>query len=669
MKIKYDRVREMLFKNEFQGNSLVIDGISGSGKTTLAQEKYRHMIECEKIKSEEILAFVMNLNQVMAWKRNLSFNFCGQCKIKTYANFVKEEVIKYWPIIEKSCKLVRKGEIRPEFVNYDTSKYMMEMLIDYYRKRKGYFLDITVESKKVAGTFISNMNQAACSLIDMDKIGHRLYYSLTLKKNVNAQNFDKMDEVIMHYAKSFLNSGTIDIAMAIQLYNKYLLKDEGYLKKLEDIKYVLVDDMDEMCAAELNLVEIISQNAHRCYFFSNMEAGFCNSYGSDIDFIKKSKFFSGEFINLEEHFLCSSEFCHILESPNKFKCSDNIYTDTGSFLRSEMIEKIGDKLKELIDVGIPPEDIAIICPINDFVLSYELQSRFKDAPFEINNLGKKSKLMDNVYVHCIMMIICMCIDDIEYDFTMDDYRKFFSTLLDTDAKTSWILSKEVVNFRKLGDLTDTQKNIMGDERVSKYNYIVNWIRNCSKNIRSDSIDMPELIRLIFLNIMIELPDSRENIGICEKLSELADRFINTLDKFKTIDNPSQKFVDFIINEAENFCSFRDIENMYFEKKDIILSSVFNFLTSNIKSSVQIWTDVTSNLWSPRNIKKFSNDCVLKKSWNENIIYTEKIEIENRKRNLYSVAKALLRKCSGSIYLYGSEYSEMGYEQNGGYMDI
>ncbi len=669
MKIKYDRVREMLFKNEFQGNSLVIDGISGSGKTTLAQEKYRHMIECEKIKSEEILAFVMNLNQVMAWKRNLSFNFCGQCKIKTYANFVKEEVIKYWPIIEKSCKLVRKGEIRPEFVNYDTSKYMMEMLIDYYRKRKGYFLDITVESKKVAGTFISNMNQAACSLIDMDKIGHRLYYSLTLKKNVNAQNFDKMDEVIMHYAKSFLNSGTIDIAMAIQLYNKYLLKDEGYLKKLEDIKYVLVDDMDEMCAAELNLVEIISQNAHRCYFFSNMEAGFCNSYGSDIDFIKKSKFFSGEFINLEEHFLCSSEFCHILESPNKFKCSDNIYTDTGSFLRSEMIEKIGDKLKELIDVGIPPEDIAIICPINDFVLSYELQSRFKDAPFEINNLGKKSKLMDNVYVHCIMMIICMCIDDIEYDFTMDDYRKFFSTLLDTDAKTSWILSKEVVNFRKLGDLTDTQKNIMGDERVSKYNYIVNWIRNCSKNIRSDSIDMPELIRLIFLNIMIELPDSRENIGICEKLSELADRFINTLDKFKTIDNPSQKFVDFIINEAENFCSFRDIENMYFEKKDIILSSVFNFLTSNIKSSVQIWTDVTSNLWSPRNIKKFSNDCVLKKSWNENIIYTEKIETENRKRNLYSVAKALLRKCSGSIYLYGSEYSEMGYEQNGGYMDI
>ncbi|OAA86283.1 hypothetical protein [Clostridium ljungdahlii] len=151
MKIKYNEVREMLFKDEFQGNSLVIDGISGSGKTTLAQEKYRHMIESQKIKSEEILVFVMNLNQIMAWRRNLSFNFCGQCKIKTYANFVKEEIIKYWPIIEKSCKLIRKSEIRPEFVNYDTSKYMMEMLIDYYRKRKGYFLDITVESKKSLG--------------------------------------------------------------------------------------------------------------------------------------------------------------------------------------------------------------------------------------------------------------------------------------------------------------------------------------------------------------------------------------------------------------------------------------------------------------------------------------------------------------------------------------
>lgn len=669
MKIKYDEAREVLFKDKFQGNNVIINGISGSGKTTLAQQKYKRLIETEKVKSEEILVFVMNLNQVMMWRRKLSFDFCGQCKIKTYVDFVKEEVIKYWPIIEKKCKLIKNGQVRPEFVNYDTSKYMMEMLIDYFRRNRGYFLDVTVESKKIAQTFISNMNQASLSLIDIDEIGYRLYSSLELKKNVNKQNFDKMNEIIMHYVKSFLNSGTIDMAMAIQLYNKYLLQDKYYLKKLENIKYVLVDDMDEICAAELKLLEIISQNAVRCYFFSNMEAGFCSYYGSDIDSIKKSKFFNGKVINLEEHFLCNSDFLYISTNLNEFKYSDNVYMDIGSSLRSEMIEKIGSKIEELINSGILPEDIAIICPINDFIMDYELQNRFKNASFKINNLGRKSRLVDNIYVHCIMMILCMCIEDIEYDFTMDDYRKFFSTILGIHAETSWMLSKEVVNFRKLSNLTDSQKNIMGEEKVSKYNYIVNWIRNCSKNIKKNGIDISELIRLIFLNIIIGLPGSSENIGMCENLSELADRFVNTLNKFKTIDNPLQKFVNFIVNDAEDFCSFRDIEDMYFEKKGIILSSAFNFLTSNVKSSVQIWTDVTSNLWSSRNIKKFSNDHVLKKSWNEKVIYTEEMETTNRKRNLYSIAKALLRKCSGKIYLYGSEYSEMGYEQNGGYMNI
>ncbi|WML37246.1 hypothetical protein [Clostridium sp. OS1-26] len=106
-----------------------------------------------------------------------------------------------------------------------------------------------------------------------------------------------------------------------------------------------------------------------------------------------------------------------------------------------------------------------------------------------------------------------------------------------------------------------------------------------------------------------------------------------------------------------------------DNKGIVITNPYNFLTCNLKSKIQIWADISSNMWTPRNVKELINTYVLRSTWNANDIYSSDIEESNRLSNLVSIMKCLMRKCNEQIYFYGSEYSLSGYEQQGYFSDI
>ena len=51
------------------------------------------------------------------------------------------------------------------------------------------------------------------------------------------------------------------------------------------------------------------------------------------------------------------------------------------------------------------------------------------------------------------------------------------------------------------------------------------------------------------------------------------------------------------------------------------------------------------------------------------MYTEKEENKNVYGILMSVVNCLLRKCRGELYIYGSEYSLSGFQQESKFADI
>lgn len=674
--MRYSEVKRKLFDNLFSEKSIIVNGKSGSGKTTLAIEKYKHMIEEEKINSEDILVLVMNRHQAMTWKKELCLKTAGEFKIYTYQNFVSRELLKFWPIIENECIKIEKKSLRPEFVSINLSNYMMELLVNYYR-RKGYLVDITSNSSRVASDLVSNINKAAMSLVDFNEIGTRLYNSLQTKESVSRENYEHIDSIIDYYINSFLKQGVVDYGIGIYLYNNYLINNHIYAEKLNNIKYILVDDFNEIPPTQLALVNKLMCSVEKGYMFYNQDGGFCTYYGADKQYLMSNIEFSYQQLELEESFMCGNyfmEFSREISVDNLGSISVKnkeipVYFDISSQLRSEMLEKISNKIKELVRMGKRPEDIVIISPSNDVVLSSEIEYKLRDFRIGVINTSKKSRLIDNSYVHSLIVIACLCNKYTGINLTRDDYKRFFSTVLDIDMVKASIISKSIINCGELQQLSSEITKRIGMDVENRYSNLKECIQKYKHCIEENSMSLGELFRRSFLELLITLPHAKDNIQICKNLSETAEKFIEMLTQFNTKNNPEEKFIIFVKSEAADFYSLRELEELFLNNKGIVITNPYNFLTCNLKSKIQIWADVSSDMWAPRNIKELTNTYVLRSTWNADEVYSSDIEENNRLSNLVSIMKCLMRKCNEEIYFYGSEYSLSGYEQQGYFSDI
>ncbi|MBU3127716.1 hypothetical protein [Clostridium tagluense] len=676
--MNYTEVHNKLNENKFSQKCILVKGNSASGKTTLAVSKYRNMIENENIKSSNILCLFMNKYQNITWTKDMIFNTASDIRKSSYYGFIRRELSLYWPYVVENCKEIKINILKPEFASFDATNYAMKALVEHFRKSKGYFQDITSTSSKIASDLISNINNAALSLVPFDEIGTRLYNSLEVKDFLIKETYNQLDEVTRYYISKLLCNGTCDYGLSFYLYNNYLLHDSRY-NSINNIKYLIVDDIDEAPPVEQELIFKIINNVDTAYLFYNPKGGLCSYYGANTDYLKSKLNIEYHELTLDNHFCCNDDFiklasvidsrAHAPYVEEKINEDVPAFIDMSSQLRSEMVQKIILKVEELLNQGLKPKDIAIICPFNDFIISYELQKKAKELSISVMETSKKDRFIDNEYLHPLIVLAVLCNDYKSIRLTKEDYKNFFSFMLRLDAIRGSLLYPFVAESG-LQDLSMEIEGRVGLAAVGKYNELKQWIENYKVNLMDHKSSLGEFFRNAFSQVLIILPKVKEHIEDYISLYESCESFINTLDKLEFKGKSSEeRFIEFIRCEGSGFYSMNEIQEILLQDNSIVLTSPYTYLTSNLNSKVQIWTDINSNMWCPRNAGELSNSYVLKTNWDIDDIYTEKKENNNAYGILMSLVNCLLRKCRGELYIYGSEYSLSGYQQESIFADI
>ena len=285
------------------------------------------------------------------------------------------------------------------------------------------------------------------------------------------------------------------------------------------------------------------------------------------------------------------------------------------------------------------------------LLIHEIKKLLKDKKINLFLTSKKDRLIENSFIHALIVLAVLCNKYENIKLTSDDYRIFLSLVLETNSLKISTLSKLSYENSELIEM-DNETN------HSKYKYLKDWI----EKYRLENISLQEFFRIAYLEILIELKGANENIHYVKKLIESAEDFINVISDFDTIKNVDEKFIDFIMNGAVDFSSLSEIKETFINGKYITLTSPYTFVNSNMSSKIQIWVDINSDMWVMRNKKEITNPYVLKNSWKEYHVYTDEMERENINNNVGSLLNGMIKKCSKAIYIYGSEYSIKGYEQ-------
>ena len=104
-------------------------------------------------------------------------------------------------------------------------------------------------------------------------------------------------------------------------------------------------------------------------------------------------------------------------------------------------------------------------------------------------------------------------------------------------------------------------------------------------------------------------------------------------------------------------------NLSGNNNEILLSTVYAYLTGDVRSRVQFWLDVASSGWYERIYQPLTHPYVLSRSWN-GLPWTEEDEHRAAQDMMRRIVGGLTVRCSDKLYLVNSQLSMGGQDEAG-----
>ncbi|CEO21297.1 hypothetical protein [Paraclostridium sordellii] len=613
--------------------NLIVKDIYNDNKFNDLLKKYIEFASIKGIRTGNILFLLPNNKIKREYDKNINLNISEEIKTTTYISFISKEVIKFWPMIDEKCDEILEHRLKPITISSSLRDYILTEIVKQNRNFRNYFEDITASNRNIANSISDNLNKSVQNLMDIKSIGEKIYYSKVNHDKINRFSYSEMQEVIDKYISLLLRNSIIDNSLMIYLYNNYLLKDERYLSFLrKDIKYLLVDSLENSTACEVEFISRLLDEVNDSYMYINYTKDYAAFNNIDMKYINEKIVSRCKVIKN-----CSINSLYLSDLKNLNK---KIELNQDSQLYSEMIKNIGDKIIELVKKDINPQDISIICPISSTVIYHKLKILLEKNDIHIYNTKQDKRLIDYPYAHALMVASCIFYE-CEEILNNDDYINFISLLTQSNK------------IRAMKIFNDKQKS-------EDYINIINYI----KEKKGTDLSIYEFLIKFYIDNLLNLPNGKENVKICKKIIQESENFTESISLLGLDKDKSKEkiFFEALKSNIKDYYSLSEIEDFQ-ENNSVVLTTPYRYISQNMKNPIQIWVDVGSNMWSMKCEKEISNVQVLKRTFKDSEIYTEDMEEFYKEYYLYNTIYNLLINTE-TVYAYKSEYTLNGYIQEG-----
>lgn len=592
-------------------------------------QNYIQIIKDNNFKSNDILIFTDNSVASLNYIRQIDINISEELKIRTYSQFVREEVTTYWPIILSSCKNIIKKDLVPTFISTNLKTYIFEKKIEEMRNKNSYFEDVTGTNRAIASNIMNNLDHAIYNEIDYKNIGEKVYNSKANKDNINNKSYIQMNEIIEEYMDEMISNSIIDNTISVYLYNNYLLKDKIYKDQLaKRYNYLFVDDLQNISASQVSLIEFFEEKEKQIYLYLDNSKYFSSFIKNDLKYIHNK-------LLIQEENYSNIGIFDLINMPSK------IELDQSSQLYGEMIDNIALKIEKLVEQGVSKKDIVIINPINTPVLNYEISNKLSSKNIDILTIKNNSKLIDYQYGNVLYVAVTIYCKKQQY-IKEEEYINFIQILFDLNRLEAYRV----------------YKNRDNDEN---YKSVIKYI----DTKRDEKLNIGEFLTKFYIDKVLNLKEGLNNVFICKNIISESEAFVDALEKLHLKDNKDadEIFIISLNKFIKDYFIARDIEDIK-NKDAVLITTPYSYIANNIDRKIQVWVDIGSNTWNMKIEKDLANSLVLKKSFKDGEIYTSEIEETYKKYYMNNTVYNLLKNAE-NIYAYKSEYSINGYIQEGG----
>lgn len=591
---------------------------------------YENIIKENNYKSKDILFLVPSAITKLSYMREINLPLSEELKITTYSHFVQGELIKYWPIIEENCEKIKVNKISPSFISQSLSEYIIMEYINKTREEENYFQDIVGTNKSICKNILDNLSKSCFNAIDINNIGEKIYNSKKNRNDLSRYSYTQMQEVIDFYVNTLLSKGIIDNSIAVYLYNNFLLNNEEYRRRLrKEYRYLIVDSLESASVSESNLILEFLNIVEDGYVFYDRSKDYSSFKNVDMAYIEEN--IINEFFKEDVHDL------GIISIKSLYKEKKSIELKDEYHLYDEMIDGVVEKLLQLMREGKNLKDIAIISPINNSILDYKICNKLKSNKIAVTNTKLDNKIVDYPYANVLVVATCIFYN-LQYLIKEEEYINFIEILFDINK----IRAIKIFNHRHDNE---------------EYKSLIEFIKDKEK----ENLRISEFLLQFYIEKMLNLKDGKKNVDLCKDMIKQGDIFSEILEELNMDEKEKYEvFVKCLKDNISDYYMSADIEDMKSSNK-VIITTPYTYISANINRKIQLWLDVGSNAWNMKIEKDIANPLVLRKSFDEKLIYSDEMEDKNKRYYLYNLIYNLLLN-SEEVYAFKSEYSVNGFMQ-------
>ena len=568
--------------------------------------KYNELI-ASGAKKENILVITLN-----AYKKSLFQKAVQSANVYTFQGLCYNAFLENKEYIS-SLTNDTNPEVKPNLCGLEISQFIFKQSI-----KEANFSD-----------YISKVN-----------LLHQLFrrYSLIVQNDLSNQEISKRSKILNETFYLDAQKAIDDYKLKTIQYKSYdylrqmailplIYKNTDYFKNIE---YLLVDDADEFSYAFWQFVEAIMPQLKDYYIAYDKDGssrcGYLCAYKSGIEEFKKN--YEIKETNLDSKLIFEKEadtFYHKLKNGEKTKLTN--ISSYSSVKRLDMIKTVVNDVKQLINSGIKSNEISIITPLIDDVLSQSL------SQLNVQIISGNEKLSNIDIIKYILTILKIANN---IDIQEHELKHLFIKLLKIPFKKCY----ETIKLKRLN------KEAIDNENYTKFVSLLN-------SLRTREYKLSEQIKIIYENLI------RED---CKKYEFLLKEAISFEQAFNgRIDNLLEQF---IIQIENSVISENPAETISINNNAVIVGTPQKIIDFSLNTKYQLWLDISNSEWLKEDKGTLYNAWVFNRDWNKEEFTLEDNILLTRDKTARIVRK-LMFCAEKQIKFYSSLYDNEGNENFGG----
>jgi hypothetical protein len=612
--------------------------------------------------------------------RDAEMGVSTEVNIWTLGGLTRRMVALYWPMVAEAAGFSAKRE--PVFLNSEQALWVMARAIEPLTTQAGFLETVRIPRVRVFGQILDDMNKAALVGFDVGEIGERLKRAWDGDR-AYLKMYDDVQSAAHLFRGYCLAHGLLDYSMTLDMFMRHVWPLEacrGYVRARA--VHVVYDNVEEdVPAAHRVWGDVVAASESAVVLFDE-EAGYRRFLGADEVSARRLSGLCDEVMEMEALPALGTDFGPLLahlrggfrqdwgEGRPEVDLGRGVPLEVVSVrFYPDMLDKAAERVAGWVhDEGIAPSQIAVMGAYVPDALQFALTYRLTELGVPNYAIRPSRPLKYEGVAHCLVTLAYLAHPQWGIYPTVEQVAQMLTVCIEgLDPLRAGLLAATYrQTLTSFHHLLDTMQARVTVEYGLRYERLRVWLEGYRQRL-------PLPLDVFWGRLYSEILSQRGfgfrgdvNAGhLTAEMMESAGGYL-VLERALNPDEvgDGRYGVAYLEGVSQGVLGQRRWSDEGERAEGVLIAPAYTFLMMNRTVARQLWLDIGSGGWTERLSQPLAHPYVLNANWDVDRVWTSVDEIATSMESGYRLTAGLVRRCSGSIVMMSSDYSEAGMQQQG-----